>query len=103
MRSIYILEFDPTDHPFTFSCPNAGISTKSGRGQWYIERWANIYLKDARKRLKKQLHGLDLSIEDVYIMQQMCPYEVLRSLFRILGLQTQFITLDRGTGILQVL
>jgi len=73
------------------SCPNAQIHTKSDRGQWYIERWANIYLKDARKRLKKQLHGLDLSIEDVYIMQQMCPYEVLRLLFSLLAFQLNLI------------
>jgi hypothetical protein len=103
VRSMCILEFDPTDHPFTLSCPNAGISAKSGRGLWYIERWANIYLKDARKRLKKQLHGLDLSIQDVYTMQQLCPYEVLRILFAFLISKTQFITLDRGTWILQVL
>ena len=79
-----ILEFDPTDHPFTFSCSNAGNSTKGNRGQWYMERWADIYLKDARKRLEEQLHGLDLSIEDVYTMQQLCPYEVLYFLFALL-------------------
>jgi len=79
-----ILEFDPTDLLFAFSCLNAGDKTKGDRGSWYIERWADIYLKDARKRLQEQLHGLDLSIEDVYTMQQMCPYEVLRFLFPLL-------------------
>jgi hypothetical protein len=64
VRSMCILEFDPTDHPFTFSCPN--VCTKGFRGLWYMDRWADIYLKDARKRLQEQLHGLDLSIEDVY-------------------------------------
>jgi hypothetical protein len=46
--------------------------------------WADIYLQDARRRLQEQLHGLDLSIEDVYTMQMMCPYEVLRFLFALL-------------------
>jgi hypothetical protein len=76
------LEFDPTDLLFTFSCLNG--FTKGNRGQWYVDRWAEIYLKDARKRLQEQLHGLDLPIEDVYIMQQLCPYEVLRFLFTLL-------------------
>ena len=79
--SICILEFDPADF-FTFSCLNVGNSTKGGRGHWYIERWANIYLKDARTRLKQQLHGLDLSIEDVFTMQHMCAYEVPSSFSR---------------------
>ena len=70
---------------------------------WYVERWANIYLEDARERLKKQLHGLDLSIEDVFTMQEMCPYEVLRFLFRALNFQTQLLTLDRRTWVLHVL
>ena len=98
--SIYVLEYSLPDHLFTFSCQNALIPTKGDRGLWYLQRWANIYLKHARKRLQKQLHGLDLSIEDVHTMQQMCAYEVLRLFFRALGLPTQLDTLDRGTWIL---
>ena len=79
-----ILEFDPTNLLFTFSCLNGFNSTQGNRAQWYMDRWTDIYLKDAHKRLKKQLHGLDLSIEDVYNMQQMCPYEVLCFLFALL-------------------
>ena len=59
------------------SCPNAKDKTKGDRGNWYTARWAERYLKSAQKRLQKQLNGLDLSIEDVFVMQQLCPYEVL--------------------------
>lgn len=43
---------------------------------WYVSKWADIYLEDAHARLASQLKGYDLSIEDVYTMQQMCAYEV---------------------------
>lgn len=58
------------------SCPNADIKNKSDRGTWYVRKWADIYLKDAQARLAPQLKGYDLSIEDVYTLQQMCAYEV---------------------------
>jgi len=41
-----------------------------------VSRWAERYLEKARKRLQKHFHGLELTIEDVYEMQQLCPYEV---------------------------
>jgi len=50
---------------------------KSDRGTWYVKKWAGKYLAEARKRLNGQLHGLELTIEDVYTMQQMCPYETV--------------------------
>jgi hypothetical protein len=58
------------------SCLNANIRSKSDRGVWYLKRWAGRYLKGARERLSAQLEGFDLSIEDVYSMQQTCAYEV---------------------------
>ena len=57
-------------------CPNANDGSKSDRGRWYLERWAALYLKDAQRRLVTQLGGFDLTIEDVFTMQQMCAYEV---------------------------
>jgi len=39
--------------------------------------WSSIYLKHAHSRLKKQIRGFDLTIEDVYDMQNMCAYEVI--------------------------
>jgi len=42
-----------------------------------VERWAAIYLKDAVARLQAQIPGLTLTTEDVYTMQQLCPYETV--------------------------
>ena len=63
-------------------CPNTDIKSKSDRGLWYVKKWAAIYLKDAQTRLAPQMQGYDLTIEDIYALQQMCAYEVsiLRSL-----------------------
>jgi hypothetical protein len=52
------------------------VNEKSDRGVWYNSHWADIYLQDAQKRLAKEIKGFDLTIEDVYTMQQMCAYEV---------------------------
>lgn len=57
-------------------CPNAGISSKASRSLPYVKQWASIYLQDAHARLAPQLHGYDLSIEDIYTLQQLCAYEV---------------------------
>ncbi|THG96255.1 hypothetical protein EW026_g5547 [Hermanssonia centrifuga] len=59
------------------TCPNADIKSKADRGSWYVRKWAGIYLKDAQARLAPQLKGYDLSIEDVYTLQQMCAYETV--------------------------
>ncbi len=65
------------------SCPDSladarmpMISSRSDRGKWYVERWAAIYLKNAQERLQRQLNGYNLTIEDTYVLQQMCAYEV---------------------------
>ncbi|KAG5640451.1 hypothetical protein DXG03_008594 [Asterophora parasitica] len=68
--------FNNTLAPYD-TCPNARIRTKSDRGIYYVKRWAAIYLKKARARLQPQLKGYELTIEDVYIMQQMCAYETV--------------------------
>jgi hypothetical protein len=57
-------------------CPNANDASKADRGNYYVRKWANIYLKDALPRIQSQLDGFNLTIEDVYTMQQMCAYEV---------------------------
>lgn len=59
-----------------FSCPNTQDSNKADRGTWYLRRWADIYLKKARKRLQRQISGFEFTIEEVYSMQLMCAYEV---------------------------
>ncbi|KAF8626245.1 hypothetical protein AX15_004924 [Amanita polypyramis BW_CC] len=69
-------KFNNTLAPY-MTCPNARNSTKALRGNWYVRRWANIYLKDTRKRLQGQLSGFEFSIEDIYTMQLMCAYETV--------------------------
>ncbi|KAL1658494.1 histidine phosphatase superfamily [Schizophyllum commune] len=68
--------FNNTLAPYK-TCPNAGDRRKSDRGTQYVEEWAEIYLKDARARLAAQFHGYDLTIEDTYVLQQMCAYETV--------------------------
>ncbi|KAG6866431.1 hypothetical protein C0993_007537, partial [Termitomyces sp. T159_Od127] len=47
------------------------------RGVWYVKRWAAIYPKEALARLQPYIRGYKLSIENVYVMQQMCAYETV--------------------------
>jgi len=68
--------FNNTLAPYK-TCPNANIMEKGKRGVWYVSRWSDVYLKDARERLQGHLHGIDISIEDTYIMQQLCAYETV--------------------------
>ena len=68
--------FNNTLAPYK-TCPNAGDRSKSDRGVEYVKQWTAIYLKDALERLAPQLHGYDLTIEDVYTLQQMCAYETV--------------------------
>ncbi|KAG6902042.1 hypothetical protein C0995_005252 [Termitomyces sp. Mi166 len=50
---------------------------KSSRSLWYLNKWTAIYLKKALDRLQRHLNGYELTIEDVYGMQQMCAYETV--------------------------
>ncbi|KAH9927417.1 phosphoglycerate mutase-like protein [Epithele typhae] len=67
-QSITIEEngFNNTLAPYK-TCPNAGDRSKADRGTAY----------DALARLKPQLHGYELTIEDVYTLQQTCAYETV--------------------------
>ncbi|KAG5337265.1 hypothetical protein C0989_010032 [Termitomyces sp. Mn162] len=62
--------------PYT-TCSNANVREKGDRGVWYVKRWAAIYLVEALARLQPYIKGYELSIEDVYVMQQMCAYETV--------------------------
>ncbi|PCH38306.1 phosphoglycerate mutase-like protein [Wolfiporia cocos MD-104 SS10] len=59
------------------TCPNAAFPSKADRAYPYIQQWTSVYLKDALARLSPQLKGYSLTIEDVYILQQMCAYETV--------------------------
>ena len=58
------------------TCKNANLN-KGRPGNPLVNKWAQVYLVDAQARLQKQLRGYNLTLEDVYAMQQMCAYEVL--------------------------
>ncbi|KAF8607448.1 phosphoglycerate mutase-like protein [Ceratobasidium sp. AG-I] len=59
------------------NCPNAHILERAARGHWYVQRWADIYLKDALARFQQSASGIEWSIEDIYSMQMLCPYETV--------------------------
>ena len=61
------------------TCTNDSI--KGDRGVWYLRKWTEVYLKDARERLGALLEGVELHYEDVYVMQLLCAYEVRSSSF----------------------
>ena len=69
LADLCLLQFNNTLAPYD-TCPNAKDRTKSDRGVYYVNEWASVYLKDAHARLAPQLKGYDLSIEDIYIFQQ---------------------------------
>ncbi|RDX45602.1 phytase [Lentinus brumalis] len=59
------------------TCPNGRDHTKGERATPFVREWGNVYLQAALKRLQPQIGGLDLRIEDVYSMQQLCAYETV--------------------------
>lgn len=68
--------FNNTLAPYD-TCKNSKVPSKADRGVYYVKRWAAKYLAHARARLQHQLSGYELTIEDVYVMQQMCAYETV--------------------------
>ncbi|KAG6909601.1 hypothetical protein DXG01_016640 [Tephrocybe rancida] len=59
------------------TCPNTRMAGKGDRGVYYLKEWAKRYLKKALARLQPHIKGYELSIEDLYTMQQMCAYETV--------------------------
>lgn len=45
-------------------------------GSPVVAEWQGIYLAGALARFNSQLEGLNLTISDVYTLQQICSYEV---------------------------
>jgi hypothetical protein len=66
-----------------------------------VKEWASIYLKAAQDRLQNQIDGYTFTIEDVYIMQQMCAYEV--GFANHLHRQAMTVIVDRSHRLLQIL
>ncbi|KAJ1301150.1 hypothetical protein OPQ81_003562 [Rhizoctonia solani] len=59
------------------TCPNSNIPAKAFRGSMLVQKWCDIYLKDAVKRFKDMAPEVDWSIEDAYTAQKMCAYETV--------------------------
>jgi len=59
------------------TCENDSKTGRSERGVWYVRKWLEVYLKDARGRLGALLEGVKLDYEDVYVMQMLCAYETV--------------------------
>ncbi|KAJ3742522.1 phosphoglycerate mutase-like protein [Lentinula detonsa] len=88
--------FNNTLAPYD-TCHNARYRPISDRGTWYVERWAERYLNETRERIQGMLEGYEVSVEDVYTMQQMCAYETVSlgfSKFCTLFTQTEWEGFD---------
>jgi hypothetical protein len=57
------------------TCVNSNIPI-SNFGVNQTTKWMNIYLQPALKRIQKDARGLDLTIADMFAMQNLCAYEV---------------------------
>jgi hypothetical protein len=56
------------------NCPNSNTFRNQG-GTNATNEWVEIYLQNATTRFNKLISGLEFSVQDVYAMQTMCPYE----------------------------
>lgn len=56
---------------------NNSHSYRNAGGKNATAEWVGIYLKDATKRLQPLLKGYELTVDDVYAMQTLCPYETV--------------------------
>ncbi|KAG1727933.1 histidine phosphatase superfamily [Suillus paluster] len=68
--------FNNTLAPYR-SCANNDIPHRGYRGQPYADAWKEVYLKDTVPRVQRYLDGLELDIEDVYAMQELCAFETV--------------------------
>jgi hypothetical protein len=66
--------FNNTLAPYR-SCANNDVPHRGYRGQPYADAWKAVYLRDTVPRLQQYLDGVELDIEDVYAMQELCAFE----------------------------
>jgi hypothetical protein len=64
------------------TCNNSNLPV-GNFGSNQTAKWVDIYLQDALKRLQKNVVGLNLTVADVFEMQDLCAYEVrfMRKMF----------------------
>lgn len=58
-------------------CPNVNTEDVGNFGGTQGNKWAEIYLKHARKRLQPMIKGFNLTISRLVDMQEMCAYETV--------------------------
>jgi hypothetical protein len=58
------------------TCLNANDPLKADRRRVKVAQWAGMYLACAVGRLQPLTKGYELRVEDVYVLQQLCAYEV---------------------------
>jgi hypothetical protein len=69
-------QFNNTLAPYR-SCANNDVPHRGYRGQRYADAWKAVYLRDTVPRLQQYLDGIELDIEDVYAMQELCAFETV--------------------------
>jgi hypothetical protein len=75
-----LIEIDADGQNITLASTNSCQNLKRLGGIAFgkaANEWKARYLKDAQRRLSKDLPGFDLTIEDCYRMQNMCAYETV--------------------------
>jgi hypothetical protein len=73
---IWALQFNNTLAPYK-SCANNDVPHRGYRGTPYVNAWKAVYLEDAVPRLQTYIDGLELNIDDVYALQEMCAFETV--------------------------
>ena len=58
------------------NCPNANGDLYN-IGYTAAAEWETTYLKNAVKRLQQYIRGLELTVDDVYSMQNLCAFETV--------------------------
>jgi hypothetical protein len=58
-------------------CPN-GNSFRNQGGQNASDEWQGVFLEDTTARINSLIEGFNFTWKDVYAMQTMCPYELVR-------------------------
>ncbi|KAG6331252.1 hypothetical protein ID866_7837 [Astraeus odoratus] len=68
--------FNNTLAPYR-SCRNNDDRRKAYRGVAPSYEWKTVYLKNAVRRLQEHVSGMELTIDDVFAMQETCAYETV--------------------------
>ncbi|KAI0665829.1 histidine phosphatase superfamily [Trametes maxima] len=60
------------------TCHNAHAPSRGDRAVPFVRAWGTRYLRGELTRLAPQIEGFELTLEDVYVMQQLCAYEFFK-------------------------